>query len=149
MTPPVEREVARLTELVDAAWAASPCGADRGAGTASASARCWRWAAGGRPTPVGSCSPRAGPSSSAFPFGVVRELFEAVVADSARAEQALAGAAAPAAPVFGAPDGDGDVSFAALHGLLWVALNLAAERPLVLAVDALHWCDRPSLRFLA
>ena len=28
-------------------------------------------------------------------------------------------------------------------------LNLAADRPLVLAVDDLHWCDRPSLRFLA
>ena len=28
-------------------------------------------------------------------------------------------------------------------------LNLAADRPLVLAIDDLHWCDRPSLRFLA
>ena len=81
-----------------------------------------------------------------FPFGVVRQLFEAVVAGR---EQLLGGAAAPAAPVFGSPDGEGDVSFAALHGLFWVALNLAAERPLVLAVDDLHWCDRPSLRFLA
>ena len=27
--------------------------------------------------------------------------------------------------------------------------NLAAEGPLLLAVDDLHWCDRPSLRFLA
>ena len=44
---------------------------------------------------------------------------------------------------------EGDVSFAALHGLFWVALNLAAERPLVLAIDDLHWCDRPSLRFVA
>ena len=43
----------------------------------------------------------------------------------------------------------GDASFAALHGLYWLALNLAAERPLVLAIDDLHWCDRPSLRFLA
>ena len=43
----------------------------------------------------------------------------------------------------------GDASFAALHGLYWLPLNLAAERPLLLAVDDLHWCDRPSLRFLA
>ena len=28
-------------------------------------------------------------------------------------------------------------------------LNLASERPLLLAVDDLHWCDRPSLRFLS
>ena len=43
----------------------------------------------------------------------------------------------------------GAASFAVLHGLYWLTLNLAAERPLLLAVDDLHWCDRPSLRFLA
>ena len=80
----------------------------------------------------------------------MRQLFEELVADPERRERLLAGAAAPAAAVFGAPvDGEGDASFAALHGLFWVALNLAAERPLVLAIDDLHWCDRPSLRFVA
>ena len=48
-----------------------------------------------------------------------------------------------------APGDDRDASFATLHGLYWLMLNLAADRPLVLAVDDLHWCDRPSLRFLA
>src|ERR671910_838246 len=45
--------------------------------------------------------------------------------------------------------GEGDASFAALHGLYWLTLNLAGERPLLLAVDNLQWGDRPSLRFLA
>ena len=79
----------------------------------------------------------------------MRQLFEAAVTDP----DALSGAAAPARVVFespeeGAPAG-GDASFAALHGLYWLALNLAAERPLLIEVDDLHWCDRPSLRFLA
>ena len=52
--------------------------------------------------------------------------------------------------MFGAPEDEAGVaSFAALHGLFWLASNLAAEQPLLLAVDDLHWCDRPSLRFLA
>jgi DNA-binding CsgD family transcriptional regulator len=81
---------------------------------------------------------------------VVRQLLEAPVAE--RSGAVLAGSAAPAAAVFeGAPaaDGEGSASFAALHGLYWLTLNLAAERPLLLAIDDLHWCDRPSLRFLA
>ena len=93
---------------------------------------------------------RAGELEREFAYGVVRQLFEAPVAD-ARAT-ALAGAAAPAAAVFEAApaaDAEGSASFAALHGLYWLTLNLAAERPLLLAIDDLHWCDRPSLRFLA
>jgi DNA-binding SARP family transcriptional activator/DNA-binding CsgD family transcriptional regulator len=85
-----------------------------------------------------------------FPFGAVRQLFEAAVADPS--SEALAGAAAPARAVFEPAAGDdaaGDASFSALHGLFWLCVNLASEGPLVLAVDDLHWIDRPSLRFIA
>ncbi|HTE63130.1 MAG TPA: AAA family ATPase [Solirubrobacteraceae bacterium] len=120
-------------------------------------------AGGGPPRPAvrdDGAAPRGGPLrvlaaraselEREFAFGVVRQLFEADVA--VRRDAALAGAAAPAAAVFEAePAADGGLgaSFAALHGLYWLTLNLAAERPLLLAVDDLHWCDRPSLRFLA
>jgi DNA-binding CsgD family transcriptional regulator len=98
-------------------------------------------------------SAQGGELEREFPFGVVRQLFEAeVVRDESRA---LAGAAGPARAVF-EPAGDGeagapvaDPSFASLHGLYWVTLNLSEHGPLLLAVDDLHWCDPPSLRFLA
>jgi len=88
-----------------------------------------------------------------FPFGVVRQLFEALLTDPRERERLLAGAAASAAAVFdvvgAAPAAPADGSFAALHGVYWLAANLADERPLMLVVDDLHWCDAPSLRCLA
>ena len=86
-----------------------------------------------------------------FAFGVVRQLFEPVLGRNGERELLLAGAAESAEAVFAAPVGEdaGDSSFAALHGLYWLAVNLTAKAPLALVVDDLHWCDRASLRFLA
>src|SRR5262249_29219110 len=86
-----------------------------------------------------------------FPFGVVRQLFETALTDPAERERLLAGAAASASQVFeaAAPSGPGDGSFAALHGLYWLAENIAEESPLLIVVDDLHWCDAPTLRYLA
>jgi DNA-binding CsgD family transcriptional regulator len=96
-----------------------------------------------------------------FPFGVVRQLVEPVVAAASGQERAvlLDGPPGVAARLLGLPGlGAGiptitpvapDPSFAVLHGLYWLCANLAAERPLALVVDDAHWADGASLRFLA
>ncbi|HEY7537685.1 MAG TPA: AAA family ATPase [Gaiellaceae bacterium] len=97
-------------------------------------------------------SARGGELERDFPFGIVRQLFEAHLADEGLRGRVLSGAAQAAAPIFGL-EGDGEepdeVTFGALHGLYWLVLNLSVEQPLLLVVDDLHWCDRASLRFLA
>ncbi|RZS90190.1 transcriptional regulator [Motilibacter rhizosphaerae] len=84
-----------------------------------------------------------------YAFGVVRQLFEPVLLDPAARERLLTGPAAAAAGVFDTAEQRAEGSFAALHGLYWLVVNLAAERPVVLVVDDLQWCDPASLRFLA
>jgi len=91
---------------------------------------------------------------SGFAFGVVRQLFERRVAGAETGQRAalLAGPAAAARPLLsGEPAGQpaGDSWFAVLHGLYWLVVNLAAARPLLIAVDDAHWADEPSLRWLA
>ena len=91
-----------------------------------------------------------------FGYGVVRQLFEPVLAtatETGRAEL-LAGPAAFAERLFdeselaAAMDAGEDVSFAMLHGLYWFAANVGARAPTLLVVDDLHWADAASLRWL-
>ena len=87
-----------------------------------------------------------------FAFGVVRQLFERRVAAAEDPDALLDGPAVAARPLLlGQPPetSDHDTSFAVLHGLYWLAANLAARRPLLIAVDDAHWADEPSLRWLA
>ena len=94
-----------------------------------------------------------------FAFGVVRQLFEPVLADASAPERAdwLQGAAGVAAGLLNLPGGEHtggtgagvDPSFAILHGLYWLCANLASQRALCLVVDDAHWADGPSLRYLA
>ena len=87
-----------------------------------------------------------------LPFGVVRQLFDPVLFDPEARERWMAGPAQPAARVFEPPDEgapESDVSFGVLHGLFWVTANIAADGPLLLLLDDLHWCDQASLRFVA
>lgn len=88
-------------------------------------------------------------------FGVIRQLFERRLRSAAPRERGslLSGAAAATARLFtDAPldhTGAADGGLATLHGLYWLAYGLAADRPLMLAVDDVHWADAPSLRALS
>ena len=89
-----------------------------------------------------------------FAFGVVRQLFERRLAGAGADEREalLAGPAAAVRPLLSgelAAGPAGDSAFAVVHGLYWLVANLAAGRPLLIAVDDAHWADEPSLRWLA
>jgi DNA-binding CsgD family transcriptional regulator len=100
-------------------------------------------------------SARGSELERSFSYGVVRQLFEPFLASLPAEERAglLSGAAALAEQLFDPAqfeaDPAADASLATLHGLYWLAANVAARRPLLLALDDLHWCDLPSLRWLA
>jgi DNA-binding CsgD family transcriptional regulator len=77
-------------------------------------------------------------------FGAARDLLAPAVG-------AVSGAAGPATVVLSsrAPATQGHDLFAVLHGLYWCVADMAAHQPLLIVVDDVHWCDVPSLRFLA
>jgi DNA-binding CsgD family transcriptional regulator len=87
-----------------------------------------------------------------FAFGVVRQLFDRRVSRAEDRDTLLAGPAVAVRPLLVGGSADSlasDRSFAVLHGLYWLAANLAAARPLLLVVDDAHWTDEASLRWLA
>jgi len=99
---------------------------------------------------------RGGEFEGEFAYGIVRQLFEpllASVSPDLRAEF-LSGPAELIEPLFGAPQVAGsqeappEGSFAILHGLYWLAANVAFQQATLLAIDDLHWADSPSLRWL-
>ena len=102
---------------------------------------------------AGVLDARGSQLEKAFGFGVVRQLFEPVMADGAARTAVLTGAAESAGGVFDAFDGvpqqRSEGLFGVLHGLYWLTMNLAAQGPVVLTVDDLHWSDTASLRYLA
>jgi DNA-binding CsgD family transcriptional regulator len=89
-----------------------------------------------------------------FSFGVVRQLFEPLVAQTPeQARPALFGGAASLARATlasaGAESDAAATEFPTLHGLYWLAVNISDRDPLVLSVDDLHWADGASLRWIA
>jgi DNA-binding CsgD family transcriptional regulator len=89
-----------------------------------------------------------------FPFGLVRQLFERDLAAAGPAERTElldgpAGAAGELLTGGARSTAPHDTSFASVHGLYWLTVNMAARQPLLVAVDDAHWADQASLRWLA
>ncbi|GAA4633497.1 AAA family ATPase [Actinoallomurus vinaceus] len=82
-----------------------------------------------------------------LPFAIVRQLFEPVLRSAD--PEPFSGAAALAAPVFGAGGGSESATGSVVHGLYWLCSNLAERGPLMLTVDDAHWADEASLRFIS
>ena len=99
---------------------------------------------------------RGGELESEFPYGVVQQLFEPVLAAATpeEREQLLSGVAGPAGMLLAPESSDrarameSRRSLSALHALYWLTANLAAHAPVILAVDDAQWSDAASLRFL-
>src|SRR5262245_993274 len=99
---------------------------------------------------------RGGELEGEFAYGIVRQLFEPLVTSASRDLRAelLSGPAALVEPLFGGsqPPGSQDVaaegSFAIVHGLYWLAANVATQRPTLLAIDDLHLAHTPSRGWL-
>jgi DNA-binding CsgD family transcriptional regulator len=87
-----------------------------------------------------------------FPFGIVHQLFEPVLAAAQPPERdrLLDGAARAAewvlAPDLVSPRDRGAARFAVLNGIYWLAANLSTKQPLVCVLDDVHWADASSLR---
>jgi predicted ATP-dependent serine protease len=80
-------------------------------------------------------------------WGIVRQLFGSTVESG---EHQWSGAARLSLPIFSAARLPTDASLGAvLHGLHWMATQLAEEGPLLVIVDDVQWADPPSLRWLA
>jgi DNA-binding CsgD family transcriptional regulator len=96
---------------------------------------------------------RGGELELSFPYAVVRQLFEPAVAhaEDAIRDRLLAGAAVHAETVVdprATPGPTGVEPSAVVHGLYWLTANLAAEQPVLLVIDDLHWSDPASASWL-
>lgn len=97
---------------------------------------------------------RGGELERQYPFGVALQLFEPHLSAATPRERRrlLAGAAAHAEPALSGRvrfnEASGPPEFRLLHGLHWVASNIAEERPLLIAVDDAHASDDASMRAL-
>jgi DNA-binding CsgD family transcriptional regulator len=145
-----ERELVAVGELLERGGAVLVEGRAGIGKSALLEAACRRAASVGREV----LRARGSELEAGFAFGVVRQLFERRLASAEEDERdrLLDGSAgAVRSLLLGelVEKSAFDTSFAVLHGLYWLAVNLADREPLLIVVDDAHWADEPSLRWLA
>ncbi|WP_158894747.1 helix-turn-helix transcriptional regulator [Streptomyces lydicamycinicus] len=90
---------------------------------------------------------------SDFPFGVVRQIFEPLLArmTAEDRQRILSGTAGQAAIVLKkvVPEHSLGGDFSILHGLYWLTADICEKQPLAITVDDMHWADSDSLKFLS
>lgn len=147
-----ESELATIEELLDAARAGSGgllmIEGEAGAGKSSLLAAAGALAADREMLLLRA---RGGEYERDFPYGIIRQLFEPLLADEVRRAELMSGSASLAAPVFalGEAARDGGEPFSIQHGLYWLVADLATAAPLALLIDDAQWADLASLRALA
>jgi DNA-binding CsgD family transcriptional regulator len=146
-----ERELAELDSALSEAEAGRGCAAAIEAGAGLGKTRLLgrtREMAGQAGLTV--LSGRATELERNFPFALVRQLFESPLGEIPVDErEALLEGSKAAQGALGLRSGDGaHDTFSVLHGLYWVTAALAERKPLLLAVDDLHWADPASLDYI-
>jgi len=89
-----------------------------------------------------------------FALGLVRQLFERYCADATEDERRLlfAGSARAVRALLVpgvSSSAEQDATFAVLHGLYWLTINIATRHRILIAIDDAQWADDASLRWLA
>ena len=97
---------------------------------------------------------QAGELEQPYAFGLARQAVEPLLEsiDPSERQALLAGVVSPARSAIEGSDesaGPPPESHAVLNGLFWLFARLAEQRPLVLALDDVHWADAGSQRMLA
>lgn len=85
-----------------------------------------------------------------YAFGMLRQLISNAQRDVSENEILNnANAADELMAAFGADDGEAANTFTIFEGCYWATIRAAESVPILIAIDDLQWCDRPSLEYLA
>ena len=85
-----------------------------------------------------------------YAFGMLRQLIGNAQRDVSETQVASnANAADELMAAFGADEGEAANTFTIFEGCYWATIRAAESVPILIAIDDLQWCDRPSLEYLA